>query len=58
MTIIFNVPDRESLGTYLGSLVFQVHPSESTFQEIINKTTMKLEGWDKKIVCLNQVEQL
>jgi len=45
VTVIFKIPHRESLGKYLGCPVFQGRPSYSTFQEIINKVTTKLEGW-------------
>jgi len=41
---ILDIPWRTSLGKYLGCLVFQGRPSRSTFQEIINRTTVKLEG--------------
>jgi len=53
VTVIFNIPHRESLGKYLGCPVFQGLPSYSTFQEIINKATIKLEGW--KANCLSKV---
>jgi len=51
-TAIFNILHRESLGKYLGCSIFQGQPSYSTFQEIITKTTTKLEGW--KANCLSK----
>ena len=45
VTAIFNIRQRESLYKYLGCPVFQGQPSSSTFEEIINKETAKLEGW-------------
>ena len=44
-TQLFNISHRVSLGKYLGCPIFQDRLSYSTFQEIINKTTIKLEGW-------------
>ena len=44
-TATFNIPQRKSLGIYLGCLVFQGRPSISTFEEIITKATKKLEDW-------------
>ena len=52
VAIIFNIPHRESLDRYLGYPVFQGRSSYSTFQEIINKATTKLEGW--KPNCLSK----
>ena len=52
VTAIFNIPQRESLGKYLGCSIFQWRTSSSTFQEIINKANTKLEGW--KANCLSK----
>jgi len=53
---ILNVPQRTSFGKYLGCLVFQGLPSQSTFQELISKATAKLEGW--KANCLSKAGKL
>jgi len=44
VTSIFNIPQRETLGKYLGYPVFQGRPLNNTIQDIISKATMKLEG--------------
>ena len=49
-TATFNIPQRESLGKYLGCLVSQGRPSISTFEEIITKATKKLEDWKANIL--------
>ena len=55
VTSILNIPQRESLGKYLGCPVFQGRPSKSTFQELISKATVKLEGW--KGNCLSKARR-
>ena len=49
---IFNIMQSNGLGKYLGYSVFQGKPSITTFQDIINKATDKLNGW--KANCLSK----
>jgi len=41
---IFYIPHQASLGKYLGCPLFQGRPSKTTFKEIIDKATAKLQG--------------
>ena len=43
---IFNISHSESLGKYLGCVMFQQRPNRNTFQELINKAEAKLESWE------------
>jgi len=56
VTSIFNIPHRASLGKYLGCPLFQGRPSKSTFKEIIDKATAKLQGW--KVKCLSKAGRI
>ena len=49
---LFNISHSESLGKYLGCPVFQGKLTKTTFQDIINKATAKLEG--QKANCLSK----
>ena len=51
-TGIFNITHSESLGKYLGCLVFQKRPNSTTFCELIDKAMIKLVGWKAK--CLSK----
>ena len=42
---IFSINHSDSLGKYLGCLVFQKRPDRSTFQDLINRAPTKLKGW-------------
>ena len=44
VTGIFNINHSDSLGKYPGCPVFHKKPTRTTFHELINKATAKLEG--------------
>ena len=43
ITAIFSIPRRESLGKYLGCPIFQGRPSNTIFQDFINRAMTQLE---------------
>jgi len=45
LAAIFNIPQRESLGKYLGCPTFQGKPKATTFTDILAKATAKMESW-------------
>ena len=49
---IFNITHSESWEKYLGCPIFQQRTNRNIFQGIINKATMKLQGW--KANCLSK----
>ena len=49
---IFSINPSDSLGKYLGCVVFQKRLNCSTFQDLINRSTTKLEGW--RANCLSK----
>ena len=55
VTRIFSINHNDSLGKYLGCPVFQKRPNCSTFQDLTNRATTKLEGW--KANCLSKAER-
>ena len=42
---VFNIPQRDTLGKYLGCLVFQGKSKASTFSDILEKATARMESW-------------
>ena len=42
---MFNIPHSRSLGKYLGCPVFQGHPRHVTFNELIQRTSTRLDRW-------------
>jgi len=44
LAAIFNIPQRESIGKYLGCPTFQGKPKATTFTDIIAKATAKMES--------------
>jgi len=52
LLLFFNISHKDSLGKYLGCPIFRGWPSNTIFQEIINKATTKLESW--KVNYLSQ----
>jgi len=45
---VFNITHHDSLGRYLGCLVFQGRPNTKTFLDLVNKTASKLQLWKTK----------
>jgi len=42
---IFNITHSDSLGKYLGCLVFHKRPNVASFRELVDKAMTKLVGW-------------
>jgi len=45
LAAIFNIPQRASLGKYLGCPTFQGKPKSTTFTDILAKATAKMKSW-------------
>ena len=45
---MFNITHQDSLGKYLGCLVFKGRPNTETFLELVNKIASKLQTWKIK----------
>jgi len=41
----FNIPQSQSLGSYLGGPVFQGWPFNATFKDLISKVVARLDRW-------------
>ena len=53
---IFSITHTDSLGKYLGCPVFQKKPNKLIFQELIERTMTKLNGW--KANCLSKAGRI
>jgi len=53
---IFSITHTDSLGKYLGCPVFQKKPNRLIFQELIERTMTKLNGW--KANCLSKAGRI
>lgn len=45
VSVVFNIPHRDTVGEYLGCLAFQGRANLSTFKEILIKATARMEAW-------------
>ena len=52
VTGILGVPTMNHIGTYLGTPIFTSHRTTSSYQYLVDKIQMKIEGWQTKYLSM------
>ena len=49
---IFGIPTTDHIGTYLGTPIFTTRQTATSYQYLVDKIRMKIEGWQAKYLSI------
>ena len=52
MAGIFGIPTTDCIGTYLGTPIFTTHRTAQSYQYLVDKIRLRIEGWQTKYLSM------